>query len=103
MPIKDRYAHTAVAIDTDLYILGGESGGDLLRDYAMCDINEPLVSLPSWVCVLLYVCVCVLTSMCTCVRVCKLCRPYLYTCTVYLMVTLPKILSTVGYRNQSKV
>jgi len=73
MPIKDRYAHTAVAIDTDLYILGGESGGDLLRDYAMCDINEPLVSLPSWVCVLLYVCECVCLQACVRACVCANC------------------------------
>eukprot|EP00983_Pelagomonas_calceolata_P106619 1159251-Pelagomonas_calceolata.AAC.7 len=51
MPIKERLAHTAVAVDTDLYILGGENGGDLLRDYAVADISDPQVRYLATCCV----------------------------------------------------
>lgn len=69
MPIRERYAHTAVAVDTDLYILGGESAGDMLREFAVADISDPQVGgctvFRSWahVCVCLCLCTLVVVSV----------------------------------------
>lgn len=43
-PIKERCCHAAVAVDRDLYILGGDNTGDLLKEYAMCDTNDRAVA-----------------------------------------------------------
>lgn len=40
LPVKERNSAAAVAIDRDLYILGGDNGGDFMREFAMCDTND---------------------------------------------------------------
>ena len=40
MPVKERNSNAAVAVDRDLYILGGDCTGDLLKEYAMCSTGD---------------------------------------------------------------
>jgi dynein heavy chain len=37
LPVSARNSHAAVAIDRDLYVLCGDSAGDMMREFAMCD------------------------------------------------------------------
>jgi dynein heavy chain len=40
LPITARNSHAAVAVDRDLYIMGGDASGELLKEYAMCDTGD---------------------------------------------------------------
>ena len=40
LPVSARNSHAAVAVDRDLYILGGDASGDLLKEYATCNTGE---------------------------------------------------------------
>jgi hypothetical protein len=44
MPVMGRSLHAAVAVDRDLYILHGDSAGDMLREYAMVDTSDGTVA-----------------------------------------------------------
>jgi hypothetical protein len=44
MPVMGRSLHAAVAVDRDLYILHGDSAGDMLREYAMVDTSDGAVA-----------------------------------------------------------
>ena len=40
LPVTARNSHAAVAVDRDLYVLGGDAQGDLLKEFAMSDTSD---------------------------------------------------------------
>ena len=40
LPVTARGVHAAVAVDRDLYVFGGDNSGDLLKEFAICDLGD---------------------------------------------------------------